>query len=387
VSFAARHNGSRGASTGARRSAAVVATWLFVAVGGAADSRAQFLDSVVVKGLQDLEVYKTDAASPLLSRNEGDTAGFGRLQLFAGAEFVPGFQGVVVYEVHGGRADEEEDIQAGIEQAFLRYIAPGAIHVMVDAGRIVVPIGNFSKRYQSNVNPLIGPPTSYDISYPEGILVAGKVALFDYRIAVINRPLANGDWVPEADAAYRPAVELGITPTTGLRIGGYFTQGPYLGRDVAPMIPAGESWRNFDQRVAGIDLEFCRGYFELQGDLAFSTYDAPTRTAIARGKAWFLEPKYTWTPRFFTALRVERNDYPYIEAVDSTFWIDQNAAFYSVEAGVGWRFLPELLLKLSYSRDYWTVDESAKSFFVNGYSVAMQLSYGFDVRSWFEPKK
>jgi hypothetical protein len=234
---------------------------------------------------------------------------------------------------------------------------------------------------------LIEAPTSYDVSYPEGAVVIGKVSWFDYTVAVVNRPLANGDWVPVSDAAYRPAVELGFTPTMGLRIGGYFTQGPYLGRDVAYAIPGGESWRSFDQRVAGVDLSFSRGYFELHGDLAYSMYEVPTRDDVARGKAWFLEPKYTFTPRFFTALRLERNDYPYIQAVNSFYWVDQNAAFYNLEVGVGWRFLPDLLMKASYARDYWTVAESAKSFFVNGYSVALQLSYGFDIRSWFEPKR
>jgi hypothetical protein len=364
-----------------------MATWLAVSAAGAGPARADFLDSIVARGLQDLEAYKTDADSPLLTRNEGDVAGFGRLRLFAGAEFAPGFQGMFIYEVEGGEADAEDGVQAGIQQAYLRYMTQGSVHLMVDAGRILVPIGDFSRRYQSNLNPLIEAPTSYDVSYPEGAVVIGKVSWFDYTVAVVNRPLANGDWVPVSDAAYRPAVELGFTPTMGLRIGGYFTQGPYLGRDVAYAIPGGESWRSFDQRVAGVDLSFSRGYFELHGDLAYSMYEVPTRDDVARGKAWFLEPKYTFTPRFFTALRLERNDYPYIQAVNSFYWVDQNAAFYNLEVGVGWRFLPDLLMKASYARDYWTVAESAKSFFVNGYSVALQLSYGFDIRSWFEPKR
>ena len=370
-----------------RRIVTPALSWLLVVAGGAAEAHANFLDSIVARGLQDLEAYNTDGDSLLLSRNAGATAGYGRLQLFAAAEFAPGFQGVAVYQVEGGKASVEEGVQAGLQQGFLRYVASGSVHLMVDAGRIVMPIGNFARRYPSNVNPLIGAPTSYDVSYPEGIVVNGKVSLFDYRVAVINRPLANGDWVPVADEAFRPAIELGVTPVTGFRIGAYFTQGPYLGRSASAAIPGGESWRNFDQQVAGLDLEFSRGYFELQGDLAFSTYDVPTRSDIARGKAWFLEPKYTWTPRFFTALRIERNDYPYIQPVDSTFWIDQNAAFYTFEAGLGWRFRPDLLLKASYGRDYWTVDESMKSFFANGYAFALQLSYGFDIRSWFEPKR
>jgi hypothetical protein len=136
-----------------------------------------------------------------------------------------------------------------------------------------------------------------------------------------------------------------------------------------------------------VELEFSRGHFELNGDSAWSSYAVPTHGRLSRGQAWFLEPKYTWTPRLFTALRVEKNDYPYIEPVDSTLWIAQNVTFYDVEAGVGWRFTPDLILKASYRKDRWDVSEGAKPYFPDGYSWGLQLSYGFDVRSWFERQR
>ena len=40
------------------------------------------------------------------------------------------------------------------------------------------------------------------------IVVTGKVSWFDYTVAAIDRPLANGDWVPVSDTAYRPALQL-----------------------------------------------------------------------------------------------------------------------------------------------------------------------------------
>ena len=104
----------------------------------------------------------------------------------------------------------------------------------------------------------------------------------------------------------------------------------------------------------------------------------------SHGRVWYLEPKYTWTPRFYTAIRLEHNDYPYIQPIDNTFWLGSNAAFYDVEVGFGWRFNRDLLLKASYRRDHWNVDPSLRPYLPNGHAVALQLSYAFDVRSWFE---
>jgi len=370
----------------AGRARRLVAPWVVACAAVVGSVEAQTTDHITVKGLQDLELFKTDDGSLLLSRNEGNLAGAGRLRLWAAADFTAGFQAVLLGRVEGGKAYGETGANANVEQAFVRYVAPGSAHLMVDVGRVVAPLGNFSKRYLSTVNPLIGTPDSYDVSYPEGAVVTGKVSFFDYRAAMINRPLANADYVPRGDPAWRPALDIGFTPVIGLHLGAYATAGPYLGDAITPMLPAGSGWRQFDQQIAGVELEFSHGYFELNGDIAFSAYDVPTRTTRSRGQAWFLEPKYTWTPRLFTALRLEKNDYPYIAPVDSTFWIAQNVTFHDVELGLGWRFTPDIVLKASYRRDRWDVTESMKSYFPNGYAYALQLSYTFDVLSWFTPR-
>src|SRR5262249_56890021 len=107
---------------------------------------------------------------------------------------------------------------------------------------------------------------------------------------------------------------------------------------------AGGGWRDVDQEIAGLDVTFSRGYFELNGEYATSVYEVPTQPGPSRGRAWFVEPKYTFTPRFFAALRVEHNDYPFIMPINSFFWVGQNAAFYDAELGAGWRFSSGLLL-------------------------------------------
>lgn len=339
---------------------------------------------VLVRGLLDAEMFDTDSGSLLLSRNGGDPGGQGRLRLLAAGDFGAGFQGFAIGRIEGGDASVNGETEVDLDQAFVRYTFGARKTTTLDAGKITAPFGNFSKRYLSNVNPLIGHPDSYDVSYPIGIVLSGGGSRFDYRVAVMDKPLVNQNYVPESSSAARPAVAFGVTPTTGVRAGVYYTRGPYLGTDVEFAIPTGASWRDFEQEIAGFEGTFSRGYFELNGDYAFSSYQVPTKTEDSRGTAWFLEPKYTFTPRLFAALRVERNDYPYIAALAPDFWLAVNAVLYDAEVGVGWRFSPGLVLKASYRRDDWKVAEADEAFFPNGYAVAMQLSYDFDVTSWIE---
>ncbi len=370
------------AEPGRARGVACV-TWLVAAAwaSGAAHGAASQL---TVQGLQDLTAIETDDDSRALSRNEGDAAGIGRLRLWVGGELVPGLTGLVLGEVEGGDGTPAGQTEAQIEQAFLRYTLARGPGLMVDAGKISCPFGNFSDRTFSNVNPLIGAPDGYDVSYPLGLVITGKVTRLDYRVAALDGPMTNESYVPPAGNAWRPGVGLGVTPLIGFRIGGYYTEGPYLGPSVEAMLPTGADWRDFDQRILGFELEFSRGYFELNGDLALSSYDVPLHPEASEGQAWFLEPKYSFTPRLFTALRLEGNDYPYIRPQSATDWLAVNAKFYDLELGVGWRFTPGLLLKASGRFDRWEVDPSRAAFFPNGYAVGLQLSYSFDVRSWFE---
>jgi len=349
----------------------------------AAPARSQD-DKVLVQGLFDTEVWKTDSGSRLLSKNDGDTAPAGRLRLWAVGEFLPGLQGFVVARGEDGSGSYEGERQGRIEQAALRYTFRAPLRLVLEAGRIVTPLGNFPRRRLSTTNPLIGSPDSYDVSYPLGVQAGGQVSRFDYRVALLDLPLINEKYVPEPGTILRPALALGITPRTGLRLGGYATRGTYLNRDLDLFLPAGAGWRDFEQRIVGADIQFSRGYLELNGDFARSSYDVPAQARAVRGKAYFIELKYTWTPRFFTALRLERNDYAYIQPLGPGVWMGTAVDFFDVEAGAGYRLGPGAVLKVAYRRDRWNVDDSLKAYLPNGYSVAAQLSYTFNLTSWVE---
>jgi len=370
-------------TTGAFTSAACLIAALLAAP---APARAE--DRFIVQGLFDAELWKTDSGSRLLSRNEGDSATAGLLRLWTAGDFAPGLQGYALGYAYSGTAWEEEvgeegGIDAEIEQAFLRYTIQGPARLQIEGGKIATPAGDFYTRYFSSKNPLIGTPDNYSVTYPHGLKVSGWAGRFDYRAAAIDLPMSNVNYVPEAGEAWRPLAGAGFTPLQGLRFGAYYTRGPYLGPEVQAGVPTGSDWSDFDQAVAGFEFQFSRGYFELRGDFTLSSYEVPTMARSARGRAWYVEPKYTFSPRLFAALRLEQNEYPFIRLFPFG-WIAPEATLVDVEAGVGWHLASGAILKVSYRRDQWIVDETRKDMFPEGYALAAQLSYTFDVVSWFE---
>src|SRR3989441_3215395 len=318
-------------------------------------------ERVLVGGLLDAEFWKTDDGSRLLSRNGGEAAPAARLRLWAASEFLPRLQGFILGELESGKTSDEGETVHELEQAYLRYSFRPPLRLIVEAGQLVTPIGNFSRRYLSSVNPLIGSPDNYSLSYPLGLHVRGQASRLDFSVALLDRPFINEHYTPDPGRALRPALALGVTPVVGTRLGAYATRGPYLGPGATPMLQAGDDWKDFRQAVYGIDAQFSRGYFELNVDVARSYYQVPGLARSVRGLAYFIEPKYTWSPRFFTALRLERNDYPFVKPLAPGVWLGTTADFYDVEAGAGYRLGPGAVLKIAYRRDRWMVDPSQKS--------------------------
>lgn len=353
---------------------------LLAALAGASRARAQ--DWLVAETIVDGEMWTTDSGSRMLSVNDGNPAPAGRAQLFLGAaagRLQLLFMGEVEHEA-GAEADEEFELDYDL--LALRFVAsPLAV---IDVGRFATPIGAFANRRFSNLNPLIGAPDMYSVTYPWGAQVSGSTSHLDYRAAVVSLPAVREGYSPEPGARPRPAFGFGFTPAPEFRLGASATWGSYLSEDNAAAIPAGSAWSDYDQRVLAFDTRFSRGYFELRGELALSRYDVPTKSETSDGVAFYLEAKQTWTPRFFTAIRGERNDYPFILPLSASNWIARNALAYNAEIGVGFRATRELLLKASYRGVWYDVDPSLSASLPDGYALAVQLSYEADIKGWFE---
>jgi hypothetical protein len=351
---------------------------LLLASLAASPARAQ--GGVLVQGIADAEGWFTNNSSNLLTKNAGRPAGLLRLDLWGAAEPV---HGLVFYAEGAGESgpagpDRTTTTSFWGNQLGVRYATTPAF--VVDVGKMTPIIGAFAPRHFSTRNPLIGTPDGYTPQYPVGAKVSGRVSIFDYRVAMVSLPTTHVGYQPEPSPILRPAVGGGITPIVGLRLGGSFTVGSYLNKDDSLSLPAGTAWSDFHQRVAAFDASYARGYLETHVEAARGTYDIPARGSIA-GFTYYGEVKYTFTPRFFLAGRVERNDYPFIRAATTVggTYAGRLTDFVDGEIGGGYRVSASALLKVSVRGDRWWVKPGAGFRGQGGHAIAIQLSQTFDL--------
>jgi hypothetical protein len=331
---------------------------------------------ILFQGVLDAEVWKTDSLSSLLARNGGRPGAMGRVGLWAAAE---PWRDVVMFgqlSAETGPGRHEEGSELYVTQYGTRWSPSDAF--MLEAGKMTHVVGTFSSRWLSFRNPLVGMPDGYSLVYPFGVKLSGATSVVDWRVAVLSKPLTHEDYTVAPSHAPRPAAGVGITPFTGFRLGASATVGPYLDRNLAPTLFAGRDWRSYHQRLLAADLQLSRGYFEAFAELAHGKYDVPGAEPVA-GLTWYVETKYTFTPRLYAAVRVERNDYPYVMPYDDVTWIAQKSDFTDVEAGAGFRLTSSTLLKLSVRADHWVPNPNPFAPQTSGRALAMQLSQTFDL--------
>ncbi|HTJ23287.1 MAG TPA: hypothetical protein VL383_12870 [Gemmatimonadaceae bacterium] len=361
-----------------RRAHAISAIAILMATALASPLRAQ--GGVLLQGIVDGEAWSTSATSNLLTRAGGHPAGLGRLTAWGAWE---PFRAFVLYaegELETGGATTAPETEVYSHQFGIRY-SPSRLAV-IDVGRVTPVIGTFASRRYSTRNPLIGVPDGYSLDYPLAIKLSGETAHFDYRAALVSLPTTHAAYQPDPTDRLRPAVGLGVTPFVGFRLGGSFTMGPYLNRDISPTLLAGQKWTDFDQRVIAFDLAFARGYLETHAEAARGTYEVPGRANIT-GFTYYGEAKYTFTPRFFIAGRAERNNYPAIRPT-ATGYASRTWDFVDGELGAGFRARASTLLKASVRGDrWWGLRPNQPGFRgQGGYAIVAQLSQAFDVTEW-----
>lgn len=325
------------------------------------------------RGIFDLEGWHTGGRSVVLTRDEPwalVVRGFG----LAVVEPRPSWQLIAGVEAEAASdAPTDSLVHVEVEQLVLRF-APARLYVF-DVGKFAFPMGTFAARRFSTKNPLIGLPDGYPVIYPWGGQVSGATDKFDYRAAVVSLPVTNPLYLPTPGHAPRPAVSVGVTPLIGLRIGASWTAGPYLGPDVSGDLPAGTEWQDYGEMILAADLKFSRGYFELFAEYGASWYEVPTFDDDVKGTTYYVEATYSWSPRFFTAARFERNLYAFARPIGGGMWLARATDFVNTEVGVGFRITSRFLTKFSGRWDDWEIPPGAEAFLGEGFAIALQLSY------------
>lgn len=347
-----------------------------------AGPEASAAEAYLVQGILDAELYSSDTASPLLTRNDGDTATLGRLQLWAAFQLSPSWQFYARGEVESDNFEGYAETNSDLDQVAFRYTHQASPWFYVEAGKILSPLVAYSDRRLSSQNPLIGQPYLYTRGYPWGAKLAGAVGWFDYQLAWIDPSDNDSEYQAiEPDSAFRAALGAGVTPFTGLRLGLSWTEGPYLAGDIADKLPQGSHWRDYDQRVLGLDLQFSRGYLEFNGQWFRTENELPYGDSDPDSSSYYLELKYTWSPRLFSAVRYQNVEASYVDYSYYRRWYAETENFSLLEIGLGYRFSRDLLFKAVYETDHRENSTYAYGASARGHALGLQLSWSFDVVS------
>lgn len=341
-------------------------------------------DRLLLEGILDGEVFRRDFDPAVLYGNESETFTAARLQLWSAAQISPSLQAFAFAEAETYGSSGERDTEVELQQYALRYSSNSEHYYYIEAGKFLSPFNAYLVYYLSTQNPLIGHPIGDYSTYPLGIQAAGSADWFDFRAAMVDLPPASPEYLMGApDSAFRPELGFGVTPMTGLRIGVAYSKGPYLNRESGEYLPAGSDWKSFDQRLFDVDFQFSRGYAELNGAVIFSRYEVPFHNQKVDYTNAFVELKYTWTPRLFSAVRLQIIEYPFVSYLGDMAWQAGGGTVHDMEIGLGYRFGPDTLLKVDYRFDHWKAQSYQGYIYPDGHSLGLQLSHQFDVRSWF----
>ncbi|HEY3933112.1 MAG TPA: hypothetical protein VGL65_00695 [Gemmatimonadales bacterium] len=329
-----------------------------------------------VETLGSVETWKTDTGSRLLARNGGDPVATAEVYAWLAWQPAATLRLMAIGELDAA-SGAASSVDGNIEMFSLRWWHSRAVRV--EAGKILLPLGEFAARRFANVNPLIGDPDTYVSEYPWGASVSGGVGPIDYVAAAVTLPAVNVRYTPQPGSELRPVIGAGVSLGPRLRIGVNATHGPYLGESVSDLLPIGTTWHDFSQTVATLDLRFSAGRTDTRGEMAWSSYDVPTVTDPVHGLGWYLESRIALSPRFFIAARYEDNRYAFVLPVSPAFWVGAATTQMNGEAGLGFRLSADALIKASLRRDHWPVHEISGTSFPDGYAVAVQFSYHADL--------
>jgi len=213
--------------------------------------------------LGSVEGSKTDAGSRLLALNDGHPAMNSELYGWFAWQPSRTLRIMALGEVYAVTGDDHE-LDAGLQLLSIRWWRSRALRV--EAGRIVLPIGEFASRRFANVNPLIGTPDTYVSEYPWGASLSGALGPVDYLAAAVSLPAVNQRYTPAPSARLRPVIGAGVSIGPQLRLGVAATHGAYLSNDLSAEIPTGMAWQDFAQTVVTADLRYSAGRTETRGE-------------------------------------------------------------------------------------------------------------------------
>lgn len=212
--------------------------------------------------------------------------------------------------------------------------------LQVEAGKFAAPFGNFLPRRFAPQNFVYGYPLFYEYrtslssgqflpdhqallgarghtnpeaglqmlarnAYFTGARFFGKLGAVGYHLGLANGAPSNPAYVSESKRLMFFG-RLHLQPAIGLTIGASAANGGYLNNAVVKSAHPDLKPEKYAHTLAGVDVEYSRGYFVFFGEGVWSRWESPFIRDHLEALAFSAELRYKILPRLFVAGRYGR---------------------------------------------------------------------------------
>ncbi len=243
---------------------------------------------------------------------------------------------------------ESHHVDAHVMQAYAGYAAKiSRASLLIKAGQLSSAFGLFPLEYDDAKMPLIDAPAPYIANLPlrpdqrpcgvadllrqdygsavnygcggseterygqTPVTLDGLPSLeadlsidrIDARFQVANSSPANPQPLTSRNQFAQWTAGGGYTAAGGLHVGASGFRGPYLDRALLSYLPAGVPLRSFLASGAGLDAEWARGPWAVEGEWQRFRFDLPAFIAPPSEMAGYAQVKRIISPRVFIAMR------------------------------------------------------------------------------------
>lgn len=277
---------------------------------------------------------------------------------------------------------------------FARWQPFGRVPFYVQAGRLPLVMGAFSRRAYGTENLMVGVPLVYQYltslrpdalpvtaddllqmrargwrpSFPlgsssdapglplvafsrgdAGVQAQWSAPYWSAAAAVTLGTPADPRWRDNNDGV-TVAGRLAATRPSGLTVGVSAARGRWVARSVEALVPA-PTRQGSTQHLLGVDAELARGHWIVRGEWWRARFDVPTLTPALVASSAFVETRYRVRPRWQLAARVDHLTFSKISGQSgvATPW---DAPVWRVEGVLGYRALRRLELRAGWQYDW-----------------------------------
>jgi hypothetical protein len=315
--------------------------------------------------------------------------------VFLDAQFGSRLYGFVQARADRGFDPARSDAEARLDEWALRFTPSRNGRFNLQAGKFATIVGNWVARHDTWSNPFITAPLAYEHltgmwdteairqstvllqwshvrpglpahvtaiekllrvpivwgpAYSTGVAVSGDLGNLRYAAeaklgSLSSRPDA---WLHGREQRHHPTMSarLAYRPNQMWTVGFSASRGSYLREFAEDSLAPGHSRGDYRQFVLAHDLGYAWHHLQVWAEIYASRFEIPA-IGDADTLSYYVEAKYKFTPRLFTALRWNQQIYDTIpeRGVDVKWGHD----VWRIDIAPGFRFTPHTQWKLQYT--------------------------------------